>query len=70
MYMIATLCSSYVGAQAVFRFDIPPASEDVPVFLDNVQCLGTELRLEDCVSDTETGVCSHFFQDVGATCQP
>ncbi len=60
------------GAQALFRFmDLyPPAEESVDIFLDELGCTGTELRLEDCVADTNTEDCLHFLQDVGVLCQP
>ena len=60
----------------MFRFEFdealmyPPASDDVPIFLDELECTGEELRLEDCVSDTNTEDCLHFLQDVGVQCQP
>ena len=55
---------------ALYRFDIPAGGEDTPIYLDDVQCVGTELRLEDCVSDTNTQDCLHQFHDAGVECQP
>ena len=61
-----------VGALALFRFEglYDEAADDVPIFLDDLQCTGEELRLEDCVVDFSTEDCLHFLQDVGVECQP
>ena len=41
-----------------------------PIFLDNVQCLGTETRLVDCAHNPiGTHNCIHF-EDVGVRCVP
>ena len=38
------------------------------IFLDNVQCTGTETRLRDCPANpVGTNDCSHF-EDAGVTC--
>ncbi len=63
-------CILLLGAVAEYRFNIPEGPEDSPIYWDDVQCLGTELRLDDCVFDTNTEDCIHFFQDSGVTCQP
>ena len=39
-----------------------------PILYDDVQCTGTELRLENC-PHTTTHDCIHS-EDVGVTCQP
>lgn len=66
------VCLCIVGAMALFRSRVqfPPAAEDVLIYLDDVCCIGDELRLEDCPSDTITEDCLHFLQDVGVQCQP
>ena len=40
-----------------------------PIFLDNVNCSGSEERLIDCNYDYLAGRCTHT-QDVGVQCQP
>ena len=55
---------------ALFRFgsQFSPASFNVPIYIDDVLCNGEELRLDDCISDTDTTDCIHFFHDVGVQC--
>jgi hypothetical protein len=38
-----------------------------PIFLDNVECLGVESSILECLYDTHTSDCSHY-QDAGALC--
>lgn len=64
----------FVGAMALNRMffgelDFQSGPVDSPIYLDDLQCLGTELSLEDCVSDTGTDDCIHEFQDAGVLCQ-
>lgn len=55
---------------AIFGSEVPTAPDGTSIFLNNVQCLGTELALQDCVSDTTiTADCSHA-NDAGVMCQP
>ena len=39
-----------------------------PIFLDNVNCDGTESRLADCTYDSHTADCTHS-EDAGIHCQ-
>ena len=58
---------------ALTRFGFPDflsGPDESPIYLDDVQCIGNELRLDECVSDTDTSDCSHAFDDVGVLCQP
>ena len=41
----------------------------VPILLDDVACLGTELRLADCSYDSLTTDCTHR-EDAGVSCKP
>ena len=49
---------------------VPASSPDAQIWLDDVQCAGTERTLNAC-PHTEYGThnCAHF-EDVGVTCQP
>ena len=38
-----------------------------PIYLDNVQCLGTETTLSSCPYDSDTSDCFHF-EDTGVRC--
>ena len=40
-----------------------------PILLDNVECLGVESTVLECLYDTHTSDCSHS-QDAGAVCLP
>lgn len=40
-----------------------------PILLDNVECLGVESTVLECVYDTHTADCSHS-QDAGVICHP
>ena len=37
------------------------------IWLDNMECTGTESRLIDCPHDPNTDDCNHF-EDAGVTC--
>ena len=39
------------------------------IFLDDVQCTGSEGRLIDCRYDRNTGDCNHY-EDASVRCQP
>lgn len=67
MYVqICTSLSVYSDAR-IGRF--PVGTEDVPIFLDDLRCIGNESRLLDCQA-TPVGAhnCGHF-EDAGAICQ-
>lgn len=65
-YFLPTIYNA--GAEPL-RGLFSPADNDVPIYLDDVQCIGTELSIDDCVSDTSTEDCTHLL-DAGVQCQP
>jgi len=69
----ATVACNQLGypgaAAALFTFNV--ADGTGPILLDDVQCLGTEANLLDCVHREPVGShnCSHF-EDAGVRCNP
>lgn len=53
-----------------FDDQFEPASIETPFHLDDVECLGQELALEDCVSNSDTSDCLQEFDEAGVLCQP
>jgi hypothetical protein len=47
-----------------------PAPLGTPFHLDDVECFGPELALEDCVSNADTLDCLPEFDETGVLCQP
>lgn len=59
---------SPTGAAIATGAAVPDGTD--PIFLDNVQCVGTELRLIDCPRNAlGSHNCAHS-EDAGVTCQP
>ena len=58
-------CSTDVEAISNIYFGEP----QLPIFLDNVTCTGSESGLVDCPYDSNTSDCSHS-QDAGTRCHP
>ena len=66
-YMHFTL-EQYLGAIALFRAAFGQGTG--PIWLDNVQCAGTEARLADCRANAiGSHNCVHF-EDASVVCQP
>ncbi len=69
----ATVACNQLGypgaAAALFTFNVVDGAG--PILLDDVQCLGTEANLLDCVHREPVGShnCSHF-EDAGVRCNP
>ncbi|CAI8032257.1 Deleted in malignant brain tumors 1 protein, partial [Geodia barretti] len=70
----AVACSqlgfSRIGADAAGYRTFPVATADVPILLDNLQCVGTESSLLDCrATPIGTHNCGHH-EDAGIYCRP
>lgn len=69
----ATVACNQLGypgaAAALYTFNVVDGTG--PILLDDVQCLGSEANLLDCIHRQPTGShnCSHF-EDAGARCNP
>jgi len=58
----------YLGGQAADASLYGSASNNVPIWMDNVQCGGDEQHLADCTfNGWGDHDCSHY-EDVGVTC--
>ena len=60
----------YAGGTALYRNDVTPGDENLPIHLDDLSCDGTEERLIDCaVFDIGVHNCSvDHSEDVGVSC--
>ena len=60
----------YAGGTALYRNDVTPGDENLPIHLDDLSCDGTEKRLIDCaVFDIGVHNCSvDHSEDVGVSC--
>ena len=63
------ICMELFSAGATFSLTVTPAAATVPIHLDNVACIGSEVTLASCPHPA-FGVhnCAHS-EDVGVTCQ-
>lgn len=64
------LLGLYVCTDALASYTVPPATEDVPIFLSNLACRGWEASLLDCnvYLDSVFDSCRHY-EDAGVVCQ-
>ena len=71
MYKLILTSSSYLSLKSDYTFYSGPNADATaythaqfgpgsgPIYLDNVQCAGPELRLEDCFLDNNASECTH-----------
>ncbi len=59
----------YAGAIALTAptVEYPPGPSSAPIYLDNVECSGTESTIADCFFDRGTTDCDHD-EDAGVSC--
>jgi len=63
------LCVILKGAVALNGTSTPNAAAIDPIFFDNVQCVGTEAMLVDCLANAlGDNDCTHT-EDAGVACQ-
>ena len=75
IYILCIPCPTFnsfplAGGTATARGVFPPGSDDTPIALANVVCVGTENHLADCVHDRLPNIYCFHFEDAGVECNP